>query len=159
MPGHVYCEDCMLQFYGWKPDEDPYTKHQQYSPTCAWILANPPANELEITLEAQQYQHFLAQQAAHLEEERQLAKEARKRHEQAAPITPPATFSTTFSKPIAAIAVIVAKAATPSKPSRPPRSVIMSPTFSQTPVISSVNHVTKKPYMTIDDLYAMFAGK
>ena len=72
------------------------------------------------------------------------------------PITPPAT--TAITPPSTPTNPAVAKSATP-KPSGPSRHIFMPPTPPQTPVLRLANHVTKKPYMTIDDLYAMFAGK
>ena len=66
------------------------------------------------------------------------------------PITSPATLAIIFSSTSTKLAV----------------AILMSPTSSHTSVLQlqeshnqSTNHITKRSYMIIDDLFAMFAGK
>ena len=158
MPGQVYCEACDLQLYGFSTHENPYQKHIDYSPTCPWVLAERAPKTPTTTPTSK------------------------------AVLTPPATPSQTATKP-SPYCPPIATTATPRKQissaeitSRPmtsplrlrlpiatPRNVpkvtenasmACPPTPPPTPLRNSASkHQEQKPYLTIHDLFRMFAGK
>ncbi|KAG7008993.1 hypothetical protein G7Y79_00003g008610 [Physcia stellaris] len=202
IPSHVHCMQCGIQFYGFKPDEDPYRKHCEHSPTCHWILATekylaskklpkptpkqsptastktpkaepvmaaiptppstPKAELVKITTIAEPTPKAVAAEHTFIASTAETTPIAT-----SAPIpTPPATPIATPCKQIS-WAEIASRPVVASKPSRLPipapksapkaletASVTRLPTPRQT---SAPKH--QKPYLTIEDLFEMFAGK
>ncbi|KAG7005094.1 hypothetical protein G7Y79_00021g049610 [Physcia stellaris] len=210
IPSHVHCIHCGIQFYGFKPNENAYRKHCEYSPTCPWVVtikerlaskAKPTSSETAVPtpkpVAAMPTPPSTPKAVA--AERTPIAPTAMPtppatpppRSEPALMLTPPITPSEVTSKnslpdtppmtpptsPIAtprkqiSWAEIASRPVVAPKPSRLPipalksvpnaletRSVTCPPTPPPTPPqISASNH--QKPYLTIDDLYEMFAGK
>ncbi|KAG7007913.1 hypothetical protein G7Y79_00008g025510 [Physcia stellaris] len=202
IPGHVHCMQCGIQFYGFKPEENPYRKHCEHSPTCHWILATekslalkrPSKSTTPATLTPSETTIPIAPSTPKAEPAVTTPSEtvtppatppppsepalmltppisqSEPTTDNSLPMTPPATPIATPKKPIS-WAEIASRPVIAPKPSRLPiptpkiipkaletAAVICPPTPPPTPPQKpTAKH--QKPYLTIEDLFEMFAEK
>ncbi|KAG7001534.1 hypothetical protein G7Y79_00031g066490 [Physcia stellaris] len=186
IPGQVYCDACGIKFYGFKPTENPYQKHCDNSPTCPWVIAErapkamptPPSTPKAVAAmptppatppPASEPALMLTPPVSH----------PKPTSKPSLPDTPPATPKQSPTEPTAtprkpiSWAEIASRPVIASKPSRLPvptpkkpckaletAAVVCPPTPPPTPPQKPVPiHQHQKPYLTIQDLFEMFAEK
>ncbi|KAG7009248.1 hypothetical protein G7Y79_00003g011160 [Physcia stellaris] len=185
IPSHVHCIHCGIQFYGFKPNENAYRKHCEYSPTCPWVVtikerlasrASITSTEAAMTTPSEYARSTPKAVTAGLTppatppppSEPTLVltppvTSSKTASNTSLPMTPPTSPVTTPRKQIS-WAEIASRPVVAPKPSRLP-----IPTPKPTPECTETAPFTcpptpspippPKPYMTIDDLYEMFDGK